>query len=36
MESGDSSERDIKLLAALQYDKVDIFRENLNSSNPKP
>jgi len=36
MESLDSSDRDIKLLAALQHDKYDIFIENLDSENPNP
>ena len=36
MESLDSSDRDIKLLAALQHDKYDIFSENLDSENPNP
>ena len=31
-----SNKRDIKLLAALQHDKYDIFSENLDSENPNP
>ena len=36
MESLDSSDRDIKLLAALQHDKYNIFSETFNSNNPNP
>jgi ankyrin repeat protein len=36
MESLDSSDRDIKLLAALQHDKYDIFIETLDPNNPNP
>ena len=35
-ESLDSSERNIKLLAALQEDKFNIFIETLDSNNPNP
>ena len=36
MESMDSSDRDIKLLAALQRDEYKIFKEALDSNNPNP
>ena len=36
MESLDSSEKDKKLLAALQGDKYDIFMKNLSPKNPIP
>jgi ankyrin repeat protein len=36
MESLDSPERDIKLLAALQRDKYNFFIENLDTTNPNP
>jgi ankyrin repeat protein len=36
MEHLDSTDRDIKLLAALQHDKYNIFSENLDSNNPNP
>ena len=36
MESLDSSDRDIKLLAALQHDEKDIFSQTLDSENPNP
>jgi ankyrin repeat protein len=36
MESLDSSDRDIKLLAALQHDKYKIFVETLDPNNPNP
>ena len=36
MESLDSSDRNIKLLAALQHDEYNIFSKTLDSNNPNP
>ena len=36
MQSLDSSDGDKKLLAALQHNRYDIFKENLVSGNPNP
>jgi hypothetical protein len=36
MERLDSPDRDMKLLAALQHDEFDIFRDNLDETHPNP